>query len=123
MAFALVTGASAGIGVALAVECARDGLDVVLTGRNQAALERVAQVIRSMGRKAVTIAQDLSEPGSAAALHEAIHAHGIAIDVLINNAGFGTLGLFWETPEEEQMRMVQVNVAALTHRAGASCPP
>jgi short-subunit dehydrogenase len=111
---ALVTGASVGIGKALALECARDGLDVILVSRSEQALEEVALVIRSMGRQAVSIAQDLAAIDGPRALYNSITSRGLTVDVLINNAGVGAAGLFWELSGTDQMRMLQVNVAALT---------
>lgn len=99
MAYALVTGASVGIGRALALECARGGFDVVLVARTAAALDSTAQAVRTMGRRAELIAQDLAEPSGPVALYEAVKARGITIDVLVNNAGFGVLGLFWDKPK------------------------
>ena len=91
---ALVTGASSGIGADLARELGRDGHDLVLAARTVAPMENLAAELRAQGAGTVVIAADLSQPGGAAALASAIEARGIAVDVLVNNAGLGAVGRF-----------------------------
>jgi len=82
-----VTGGSRGIGAAIAVELARGGIDIALVGRDTAALDRSADAVRELGRKAVAIAADLRDPGAAATVAaRAVDAFG-GIDILINSAG------------------------------------
>jgi len=115
MPAAVITGASAGIGRAFAHVCAREKFDLVLIARSQAQLDALAAEIRqSTGRTVLTIAQDLSEPGAAERVFEEASRSGTPVEILINNAGFGTLGRFWETDREQQGRMIQLNIAALT---------
>jgi short-subunit dehydrogenase len=115
MPAALVTGASTGIGRELAYLAADDGYDVALVARNSAPLEIVAADIeRKTARKAHIFPIDLSLPNAARALIAHVAQAGLTIDVLINNAGFGLLGKFWDLPEDEQMQMVQLNIGALT---------
>src|SRR5256885_12975539 len=115
MATALVTGASSGIGRELAREFAADGYDLVVIARRMAALEAlVGELTRAHGRKARAIAADLAQPGAARQLHDTLSRDGTAIDVVVNNAGFGLLGTIATQPVERQLEMVQVNVAALT---------
>jgi short-subunit dehydrogenase len=115
MPAALITGASTGIGRELAYIAAENGYDVALVARSAATLEVVAgDVERKTSRKAHVFACDLSAPSAARALIADIAQAGLTIDVLINNAGFGLVGKFWELPDEEQMQMVQLNVGALT---------
>jgi short-subunit dehydrogenase len=113
---ALITGASAGIGRQFAYLCARDGYDVVLTARSDSALEALAAEIRQQtNREAYVFPRDLAEPGAARELYDEIAARQIRVDMLINNAGFGLMGRFWELSEAEQMEMVYLNIGALTH--------
>ncbi|HMF76121.1 MAG TPA: SDR family oxidoreductase [Bryobacteraceae bacterium] len=112
----LITGASTGIGREFAYLCAQDGYDLVLNARSQAPLAALAADIHhKTGRTVHVFARDLSEPDGAQILYNDVVCTGIKPDVLINNAGFGSLGLFWELNEAEQMRMVCLNVGALTH--------
>ncbi|MBV8549677.1 MAG: SDR family oxidoreductase [Acidobacteriaceae bacterium] len=115
MPTALITGASIGLGREFARICARDGLDVVLTARSEPQLESLADEIRrETGRTAVVLARDLSYPAAPREIFDDLGGRGIAIDVLINNAGFGLNGLSWQLPYDECMKMIQVNITALT---------
>jgi uncharacterized protein len=115
MPTAVITGASVGIGRAFARLCAREKFDLVLIARSQAQLDSLAAELRgSTGRTVLTIAQDLSEPGAADKVFGEVSRSGLPVDVLINNAGFGTLGRFWEVDRQQQLQMIQLNIAALT---------
>ena len=111
---ALVTGASSGIGADLARELASDGHDLVLAARTVAPMENLAAELRAHGAGSVVIAADLSQPGGAAALVSAIKARGLAVDVLVNNAGLGAVGRFDQADPLRIGEMLQVNVVALT---------
>ena len=111
---ALVTGASSGIGADLARELARDGYDLVLTARSLAPMQALAVELEVHGAGGVVIAADLAQPGGAAALASAIESRGLAVDVLVNNAGLGGLGRFDQMEPERIGEMLQVNIAALT---------
>ena len=116
MPTALITGASTGIGREFAYLCAQDGYDLVLNARSKPPLAALAADIhQKTGRQVHVFARDLSDPEAARILYNDVVCTGIAVDVLINNAGFGAVGLFWELKEAEQMQMVQLNVGALTH--------
>jgi uncharacterized protein len=86
-AVALITGASAGIGAALAREAANDGHDLVLVARRREPMETLATELKSMGAEITVIPADLSRPGAAAALMKTVEQRGLAIDTLINNGG------------------------------------
>jgi short-subunit dehydrogenase len=111
---ALITGASAGIGVALAREAANDGHDLVLVARRREPMEALAAELKSMGAEITVIPADLSRPGAAAALMETVGQRGLAIDTLINNAGLGDTGRFDQENPEKILSMLQVNIIALT---------
>lgn len=111
----LITGASLGIGLELAKLFAASGHDVVLAARSVAKLEALAAELRKAhGIKAHVIGSDLSKPGAAAALYAEIARRGIAVDVLVNNAGYGLYGAFLEVSPEEETQMLQLNMVALT---------
>src|SRR5262245_66421194 len=105
---ALITGASGGIGEELAHLLAAARLDVVLVARSADKLSALAvDLVRAHGIQAHVLAQDLSAPSAPEAIVRELAARGLAIDILINNAGFGTYGLFAETPSDEEARLIQ----------------
>ncbi len=92
---AIVTGASRGIGRAIALRLAQDGATLVLASRTQADLDKVAAEIHSKGGKATSIAGDLRDPSGPTALVKAALAAYAAIDILVNNAGATKRGNFF----------------------------
>lgn len=111
---ALITGASAGIGVDLAECFARDGYNLVLTARSAGALTDVAQRLGAAhGVTTTAIAQDLGAIGGGSALHAAIAQRGISIDVVVNNAGYGHAGALTSSDLPTQLGMIDLNVRAL----------
>lgn len=113
-ATALVTGASAGIGVDLAECFARDGYDLILVARSEAALQAVADRLASTYKVTATaIAADLGAIDSGAKLAEAIAAKGLEVDVLVNNAGYGLAGAFEGSDRAGQLGMIDLNDRAL----------
>lgn len=111
----LITGGSRGIGFALAQEFARNGHDLALAGRDEAALERAASEIA--GKYSVSVSafvRDLSEMGAAEALYEQIQRAGTEIDILVNNAGAGDYGSFAEFELSRQMNLLTLNIISLT---------
>ncbi|MCF4167433.1 SDR family oxidoreductase [Zavarzinia compransoris] len=120
---ALVTGASSGIGTDLAREFARDGHDLILVARNEAALTALAtEVAAEHGVTATVIAADLSDPAAPRRLFDDVTARGLSVDVLVNNAGFGDGSHFAGATREKTMGMIQVNIAALTDLMHAFLP-
>lgn len=112
---ALVTGASGGIGEDLARLIAAGGRNVVLLARSADKLQALAGTLSSAhGIEATVVAADLSEPGAADLVARTLAARGITVDVLVNNAGFGTSGPFASEDPGEQLGMLQVNIVALT---------
>ncbi|MCL6706780.1 SDR family oxidoreductase [Pseudomonas sp. R2.Fl] len=113
--WALVTGATGGLGRAFAQGLARRGYNLVLTARGKNALETLAaSLVAAHGIEVATESCDLSVPGAGAALKAALDTRDIAVETLINNAGFGVHGRFTERTAEQELGMVDVNVRALT---------
>jgi uncharacterized protein len=120
---ALVTGASSGIGEAIAYRLAREGLNVVLVARSEAKLQALAaRLANEHGVAATALAADLSKPGCGEALRGRVEATGITIDVLVNNAGFGTYGAFETTDASAEQAMIAVNTAAVVDVTHAFLP-
>jgi hypothetical protein len=111
---ALVTGASGGIGAALARELARHSHDLVLAARGIAAMEALAGELRALGAGVTVIPADLARPGAAAVLADDIEGRGLTIDVLVNNAGLGAAGRFDRIDPARIDEILQVNIVALT---------
>lgn len=112
----LVTGASSGIGLELAKCFAADGCRLILVARSGPALEALAAECRASCKvEAQVLAADLALPESPRHIFESLKTSGITVDVVINNAGFGTQGPFAKTVPERQLEMLQVNITALTH--------
>jgi short-subunit dehydrogenase len=111
----LITGASSGIGLELARLFARNGYNLLLVARNADRLGEVAKELQSLGVDAKSLAVDLADPTAPQAIYDLIRMENVAIDVLVNNAGFGSHGFFHENDQAVELSMIQVNVVALTH--------
>ncbi len=111
----VITGASEGIGLALARRFAQGGHRVVLVARRQAELQIAAAAIkRDFGVEAVALTIDINEPDAAARIEAALTAHGLHADILINNAGLGLSGRFAALPPADIDALVSCNITALT---------
>ncbi|NNM54776.1 MAG: SDR family oxidoreductase [Spirochaetales bacterium] len=110
--YALVTGASSGIGTEIARELATYGMDLLLTGRSADRLDQVAKELQGKGVNVQTLVLDLNTPGALDQLET--HLAGKDLDVLINNAGFGWSGAFAEMPLARVHDMVSLNIETLT---------
>lgn len=123
MATALITGASAGLGLELAKLFAADRHDVVLVARRLDRLESLAKELSSQhGIRAEAIAADLMDPGAPKAIRLEVERRGLTIDFLVNNAGFGLAGPFHENDAQKERGMIEVNVTALTMLTHAFLP-
>lgn len=118
--YTLVTGASTGIGKALATDCAAKGENLVIVARSEEKLAALARELSGLyGVDVRVCSQDLAEPDAASKVFDFCHEKGIGIDRLINCAGFSVAGDFKGMPEEEIVSMAMVNmvaVASLTRR-------
>ncbi|MGA2806843.1 MAG: SDR family oxidoreductase [Terracidiphilus sp.] len=111
--WALVTGASAGIGVALARELASNGAKLILTARRKDRLEKLAAELTGKGTEVRIVVADLNDPAAPEQIYNATEAAGVAVDILINNAGLGQFGAFHLSPVDQEMSQVRVNCEAM----------
>ena len=113
---ALITGASNGIGLELARIHAKRGGNLVLVARSQDKLKQLADELRAQydGIQITVIAQDLTMPQAAQSVFAQTEQLGIQVDILINNAGFGGHGRFFERELAKEQQMIQLNITALT---------
>jgi short-subunit dehydrogenase len=111
---AIITGASAGIGAALARVFARHGHDLVLVARRTDKLKSLAAMIKAEGHaEPLVLPLDLSQPGAADRIGEALAARNLAPQFVVNNAGFGLVGRAADLSRDEQLAMIDLNVRAL----------
>ncbi|MEQ9506627.1 MAG: SDR family oxidoreductase [Hyphomonas sp.] len=116
----LITGASAGIGAEFARQYAALGWNLVLTARRTSPMQALADELTAKhGIEVTVIPEDLADPAAPARLVAALEAKGLAVDALVNNAGYGLPGTFFSTTWEDQSAFLQVLYTApieLTHR-------
>jgi short-subunit dehydrogenase len=111
----LVTGASSGIGLELARQFAKQGHPLVLVARVQSELDRIAaELSRDHDVQVGVLAKDLSRPEAAQEIFDSVQLDGTEIDILVNDAGLGQRGKFWETPLDKDVEILRVNIGALT---------
>lgn len=114
MRYALITGATSGIGIEIAARFVAAGWGVVLvssSGEHLSDAHKKLMKIRS-DSKIITITQDLSESGAAEQLYQAVHSIGIDIDALVNDAGFGLIGAAVNIPTDMEEKMMRLNMIA-----------
>jgi len=110
--WALVTGASSGIGIALARELAKHGAKLILTARRRDRLESFAAELAGTGTEVRVITADLNDPETPQQIYDAAAGDGIAVDILINNAGLGQRGTFAASAADQEISQVRVNCEA-----------
>ena len=111
--WALVTGASSGIGAALARELALRGAKLILTARRRERLEALASELRAKGAETRIVVADLNHPAAPQQIYDATEGAGLAVDILVNNAGLGQYGAFCSSPIEQELSQVRVNCEAV----------
>jgi short-subunit dehydrogenase len=120
---ALVTGASAGIGMAFAHELAGRGYDLVITARRRERLSELARELSARrGVRVEIVVADLADPGAPQAIFDELAQRRIAIDMLVNNAGYGVGGTYLGTSWKEYADFLQVLVTAVAHLAHVFVP-
>jgi len=120
--WALVTGASAGIGTAVARDLAARGVNLILTARRRERLEALAAEFRGKGIDTRIVVADLNDPAAPQQIYDATEGAGLAVDILINNAGFGQYGAFETGNIDQELGMVRVNCEAVVHLARLFVP-
>jgi short-subunit dehydrogenase len=120
---ALITGASSGIGLEMARVFADHGHDVVLVARSEGKLQSLAAELEKKGVRAHVVAADLSAADGPKTVVDIVNQRGIAVDVLVNNAGYGLFGSFLETSLDAELAMIHLNVVALTDLTKRLLPP
>lgn len=114
MGFALITGATSGIGFELALQFACNGYNLILVGRQEDKLKSVSRQLESKYRiKAYAIAADLSEPEAANQIFHKVQKKSLNVEYLVNNAGFYVKGAFHETSWENEQKLIQLQ--CITH--------
>src|SRR5689334_1537992 len=120
---ALITGASSGIGEAFANTLAAKGCDLILVARSEDKLRALAKQLAEVhSRRVEVVTADLSLAGAAEKVHAATQALGMKVDLLINNAGFGTAGAFHQQDAARERQEVMLNCAAVIDMAHAFLP-
>jgi len=119
----LITGASGGIGYELAKLFARDHHNLVLVARSADKLAQVATELQAHGVTVKTIALDLAATPAPKFLFDQLQREGIAIEILVNNAGFGAFGEFAQMPIDEVLGQIDLNIRALTELTRLFLPP
>lgn len=112
--WALITGASAGIGVAIARELASHGVKLILTARRRERLDTLAaELAAKYETETRIVTADLNDPDTPQQIYDATEGVGVVVDILINNAGLGHYGEFYRLEPEQEYSMVRVNCEAV----------
>ncbi|HAG83880.1 MAG TPA: oxidoreductase [Cyanobacteria bacterium UBA12227] len=119
---ALITGASSGIGASFARELAHRGMNLILVARSESKLQTLATELSRHDCRIEVVVCDLSQPGAAQHIYNVIQHRQLQVDLLINNAGFGTYGLFEQLEPEREQEEIRLNVAAVVDLSRAFIP-
>jgi uncharacterized protein len=107
--WALITGASSGIGAALARELAGRGAKLILTARRRDRLQALEAELAAKGTETRIVSADLNDPAAPQQIFDATAGAGLTVDILVNNAGLGHYGAFCQTDPEQELSQVRVN--------------
>lgn len=118
----IVTGASSGIGRALALELARHGANLVVTARREDRLRELAQAIEALGQRAVPVAGNITDPSVRQAIIDAARSALGGLDFLVNNAGVGAMGRFEHATPDRLRQIMEVNFFALAEMIRLALP-
>lgn len=119
---AIVTGASSGIGRAIALELARRGADLVITARRQDRLRSLATEIEGLARRVHAVPGDIADPAVRQQTIDAANSVLGGLDILVNNAGVGAIGLFEHADAQRLRRLMEVNFFALVEMTRLALP-
>ncbi|MFL5806437.1 MAG: SDR family NAD(P)-dependent oxidoreductase [Roseiflexaceae bacterium] len=119
---AVVTGAGRGIGRSIALALAAAGADVAVSARSQAEIEGVAEQLRALGRRALAITCDVTDPAQVAQMADAAVAGLGGVDILINNAGIATSHKFLDHPDELWHQILAINLTGVYYVTKALVP-
>ena len=111
--YALITGATSGIGLELARLFAKDNYNLIIVARDEAELATTKDALESTGVDVVTIAKDLFNPNGPFEVYDEVRSKGLEVTVLVNNAGQGMYGLFQDTEIRRELDIIQLNIASL----------
>jgi uncharacterized protein len=121
--YALITGASGGIGYELVTLMASKGHNMILVARSEQRLKEIAtDLIKKYNIKIIPLTSDLAKEGERMKLVNYIRENNLKINILVNNAGFGDAGYFADADWEKNEKMIQLNITALTHLTRAFLP-
>jgi short-subunit dehydrogenase len=113
--YALVTGPTSGIGYALADLLAKDGVNLVLTSRNETRLQEVKTELEDKYSVNVKIIpRDLAQPGAPSEIFAILKQEGLQLSILVNNAGYNVYGRFEESDLEQELKMIQLHIGSVT---------
>jgi uncharacterized protein len=113
---ALITGASGGIGLDFAKKFAENNYNLVLVARSEGKLKEIAKDLENKHKISVKIlAKDLSKRETPPEIYDELKTAGVTVDVLVNNAGFATYGLFHELDTAKELELIDLNVSSLVH--------
>jgi short-subunit dehydrogenase len=120
--WALITGASAGIGVAMARELARHGAKLILTARRKDRLDALSAELTAQGAQVRTVLADLNDSDAPQQIFDSTEGAGVPVDILIDNAGLGQFGAFATSPIDQELSQIRVNCEAVVHMARLFVP-
>ena len=111
--FALITGATSGIGLELAKLFARDQSNLILVARDKQKLNATAEMLKAEGVEVVTISTDLFIAGNAQEVYQQVSALALHVEILVNDAGQGVYGKFTDNELDRELDIIQLNISSL----------